>query len=88
MSPLWLVTGTLVFTTTSYFLLKHYLIEWGCRKFLKGRVRINSDLKTIEANQNGHAHVTNGMAAGMVGENGHDNVTVLSKGMMAEIAEL
>ena len=35
-----LVSGTLLFTFTSYYLLKSYLVEWACRRFLKDRVRI------------------------------------------------
>lgn len=60
----WLIPSTLLFTTTAYYLLKNYLVEWGCRKFLKGRVRLYSDDagKTNGAVPNGHAHVANGDA--------------------------
>ena len=100
MSSLWLMTGTLVFTTTVYFLLKHYLVEWSCRSFLKGKVEIDrSDLKKREAgrsSQNGYAYtrVASDMTAGMParfgkkGRGGSGDMTILSKGVMAEIAEL
>ena len=35
-----LISGTLLLTFTSYYLLKLFLVEWACRKFLKDRVKI------------------------------------------------
>lgn len=35
-----LISGTLLFTFTSYYLLKSCLVEWVCRKFLRDRVRV------------------------------------------------
>lgn len=83
----WLIPSTLLFTTTAYYLLKNYLVEWGCRKFLKGRVRLYSDdaEKTNGAIPNGHAHVANGVAK-FPKEN--SSLTVLSRGDLAEVAQL
>ena len=96
MSPLWLVTGTLVFTTTAYFLLKHYLVEWACRHFLKGKVVIDRTTEASRSSQNRYAYTkvagdvrTAGVAGyGEKGCGGAGDVTVLTKGVMAEIAEL
>lgn len=90
MNPVWLASGSLLFTTTAYYLLKNYLVEWGCRTFLKGRVRIYSDSyseKKSEASQNGHAHAVNGVVTKPAsGES--SSLTFVSKGDIAEVAQL
>ena len=90
----WLIPSTLLFTTTAYYLLKNYLVEWGCRKFLKGRVRLYSDDagKTNGAIPNGHAHVANGDAKFANGDakfaKENSSLTVLTRGDVAEVAQL
>ena len=83
---MWLSLGSLVFTTTAYYLLKNYLVEWGCRRFLKGRVRLESDKKT-EGVQNGHTHAVNGVSHNSASGEG-DGPQFVSKGDMAEVAQL
>jgi len=86
-----LITGTLLFTTTAYYLLKNYLVEWGCRKFLKGKVKLYSDVQkekdTAQNGVNGHAHAgaVNGIAK--FAKEG-SKVTVLTRGDLAEVAQL
>ena len=90
MSPLLLSFGSLIFTTTSYYLLKNYLVEWGCRRFLKGRVRlVNSKESEAPSQQNGHTHA-NGVVPTKesVAEGGGDGLTRVTKGDMAEVAQL
>ena len=86
MNPVWLSVGSLIFTTTTYYLLKNYLVEWGVRTFLKGRARLESH-KEEEATLNGYAHA-NGVIAkpSSGGESG--SVKLITKGDMAEVAQL
>lgn len=93
MSPLALSIGSLLFTTTSYYLLKNYLVEWGCRRFLKGRVRLVDSEKKSDATrqQNGHTHAVNGVvktSTKPVAEEGSDSRARVTKGDMAEVAQL
>ena len=90
MNPVWLATGSLLFTTTAYYLLKNYLVEWGCKRFLRGRVRLDSDKKK-ESQLNGHTHAANGEAVGQTvtaraGDG--DTLKYVSKGDMAEVSQL
>ena len=90
MSPLVLSIGSLLFTTTSYYLLKNYLVEWGCRRFLKGRVRlVDSEEKESEASQqNGHTQANGVVPTKTVAEGGSDSRARVTKGDMAEVAQL
>ena len=92
--PLVLSIGSLLFTTISYYLLKNYLVEWGCRRFLKGRVRLVDSEKKAESEtsqQNGHTHAANGVVPTnpeAEGAAGSDGLTRVTKGDMAEVAQL
>ena len=88
MNPVWLGAGSLLFTATAYYLLKNYLVEWGCRTFLKGRVRLESDKKKSEATQNGHTHTLNGVITKPVSTESCRSVKLVTKGDMAEVAQL
>ena len=83
--------GSLLYTTTFYYLLKTYLVEWGCRRFLKGRVRLCSDYeaakKRTEASVNGHTHAVNGVVT-KPATGGSESLTLVTKGDMAEVAQL
>jgi hypothetical protein len=92
MSPLLLSIGSLLFTTTAYYFLKNYLVEWGCRRFLKGRVRLvhSAEKKESEApsQQNGHTHANGVVPTKSVAEGGGDSLTRVTRGDMAEVAQL
>ena len=91
--PLVLSIGSLLFTTISYYLLKNYLVEWGCRRFLKGRVRLVDSEKKAESEtsqQNGHTHANGVVPTNPVAESaaGSDGLARVTKGDMAEVAQL
>ena len=89
MSPLVLSIGSLLFTATTYYLLKNYLVEWGCRRYLKGRVRLVDSEKESEASQqNGHTHANGVVPTKTVAEGGGDSRARVTKGDMAEVAQL
>ena len=87
MNPVVLSVGSLIFTTTAYYLLKNYLVEWGCRRFLKGRVRLETDKKK-EGKQNGHTHAVNGVVHKTSSAGEEDGVAFVTRGDMAEVAQL
>lgn len=87
MNAVWLSTGSLLFTTTAYYLLKNYLVEWGVRTFLKGRARPESHKKE-EATQNGHTHALNGVITKPASAPESGSVKLITKGDMAEVAQL
>lgn len=86
MNPVWLSVGSLLFTTTTYYLLKNYLVEWGVRTFLKGRARPQSS-KEEEVTLNGHTHA-NGVITKPVSGGESSSVKLITKGDMAEVAQL
>ena len=77
-----LISGTLLFTFTFYYLLKTYLVEWGCRTFLKNRVRI---VEHRDANENGSSTTANGCDKSAKGDS---KLTSVTKGDIAEISQL
>ena len=81
-----LISGTLLFTFTYYYLLKTYLVEWGCRKFLKDRVRIVQHRDTLdEHGANGSSATANGSDKYAMDES---KLTSVTKGDLAEISQL
>ena len=83
--------GSLLFTFSSYHLLKTYLVEWGCRTFLKGRVKVvgrdddGGAVKTArrESSASGSVIADHGKAKKV-----QENLTTVTRGDLAEIAQL
>ena len=82
-----LILGSLLFNFGFYYLLKTYLVEWGCRRFLKDRVKIAQPLIHDDVK-----HIGEGAGDARADDKsvfkGKGSLTTLSKGDMAEIAQL
>ena len=76
--PHLLSAGSLLFTFACYYLLKTFLVEWSCRKFLNDRVRIvqQRDADERTASVDGPSKVCKGRLASV------------TKGDLAEISQL
>ncbi len=60
---LWLIPLSLLFNSGLFWLQKHYLVKWYCRRFLAESVVLECDLNNNRTNSN-----ANGFGAG---SNGH-----------------
>lgn len=62
---LWIIPLSILFNSGLYWLLKHYLVKWYCRRFLSDTAQLECDLKApTEGVANGTA--VNGTANGHV----------------------
>ena len=77
-----LISGTLLFTFTYYYLLKTCLVEWACRRFLKDRIKI--------VQHRDHTDETSSARASDGGKLDKDESKLKSvtKGDLAEISQL
>ena len=63
---LWLIPVSIFLNSSLYWVQKHYLIKWFCRRFLSNSVQLECDLKTNQdtiANgslSNGNGQLANG----------------------------
>ena len=78
-----LISGTLLLTFTSYYLLKSYLVEWACRRFLKDRVRIVQHRDPTDETSSARARDSDKTAKKNEGE-----LNPVTKGDLAEISQL
>lgn len=62
---LWLIPFSIFLNSSLYWVQKHYLIKWFCRRFLTDSVQLECDLK----NNQKESSISNGNAAGL--SNGH-----------------
>ena len=93
-----LISGSLLFTFGYYYLLKTYLVEWGCRKVLKHRVQIaarhSDDSNRGNAGTTKSSPGTTGDAASAsdsdktVKSDFSNCLTAVTKGDLAEVAQL
>jgi len=58
---LWLIPFSVVLNSGLYFLQKHYLLKWICRRFLSKTVVLECDLKDKKTLSNGTTKTTNGV---------------------------
>ena len=50
---LWLIPFSILFNSGFYWLQKHYLIKWYCRRFLSESVVLKCDLNNKQSHSNG-----------------------------------
>lgn len=83
--PYLLILGLLLFTFSCYYLLKVYLVEWGCRTFLKSRVKIvvGNDGDTVSGVPPASTTGDDDKA-----KKGRERLTSVTRGDLAEIAQL
>lgn len=55
MEYLWLIPFSIFLNSSLYWVQKHYLIKWFCRKFLSDSVQLECDLKAQNKNY-GHSN--------------------------------
>ena len=84
-----LILGSLLFTFSSYYFLKTHLVEWGCRTFLKGRVKV------VRRGDDGAVNTLSGESSALVitdhdnkAKKLEENLTIVTRGDLAEIAQL
>ena len=77
-----LISGTLLFTFTYYYLLKTYLVEWACRRFLKDRIMIVQHCDHTDETSSARASDSDKL------NKGERKLTSVTKGDLAEISQL
>ena len=84
-SPYLLILGLLLFTFSCYYLLKVYLVEWGCRTFLISRVKIvdGDDGDTVSGVPSASTTSDDDKA-----KKCKERLTSVTRGDLAEIAQL
>lgn len=84
---LWLIPISIFLNSSLYWVQKHYLIKWFCRRFLSESVQLECDLPSHE-NVNGLTDTrANGFSGGKVSEKGtYHGKKLVSQGDMNGIA--
>lgn len=77
----WLIPISIFLNTSLYWVQKHYLIKWFCRKFLSKSVQLECDLKAKQSIANG-ASQSNGVVANGVGH--HEKGTYYGRKLVTD----
>ncbi len=67
---LWIIPLSILFNSSLYWVQKHYLVKWFCRKFLSKSVQLECDLKQSQEN----AKVT-ALSNGVTSQSNHRTVS-------------
>ena len=83
---LWLIPFSVLFNSSLYFLQKHYLIKWFCRRFLTETVVLECDLNDKKTLSNGTTKTTNGVVQANGVTNQHSKKKIVTDGEIASVA--